>query len=126
VHETILSLNLLFPDDDLKTQKLLRSEKQDFHRIPPFDGPGSLSVREFDYWTDRILELYADVYQAPATTWRQILRDQRNPQQWCTFWLALAIAVLTLVATAATIVQAWAAVYALRLQIESLRSPPKS
>jgi hypothetical protein len=111
---------MLFPEGHRKTQKWLRDEKQYFHQMPPFAGPRSSSVLEFNHWTDRILELYGEVYQAPAATWRQIFIDQRNPQQWCTFLLALVIALLTVVATVATIVQAWVAVYTLRLQVNSM------
>jgi hypothetical protein len=116
-----MSLNLLFPYGDTNTEKLLLKHNQIFHQTAPFDRPRSLNLREFNHWTDRSLELYVEIYQAPPVSWGQLWADRRNPQQWYKFWIALVILLLTFISTIATVVQAWAAVYALRLQQSSMK-----
>ena len=107
--ETMDSLNLLFPHWDDKTISLLHKHKQTFYQVGSFHGPRSLDLHEFVYWRDRILEVYEEVFRSPPASWAQLWSDQRNPQQWWTFWIALVILALTVVSTAASLVQAWAA-----------------
>ena len=111
--ETIHSLNLLFPHWDRQTNRLLAADDQHFHRIGPFEGPRTLDLLEFEYWRDRLFELYEEVYRSPPVSWAQLWRDRRNPQQFWTFWIALIILALTMISTIATVIQAWATVQAL-------------
>lgn len=113
LEETKLSLDLLFPFWDGRTVKLLENEKQDFHEYGPFEATKALTLLDFDYRRDRLLELQEEVFRSPPASWAQLWRDRRNPQQFWTFWLALMILLLTLVSTVATIIQAWASVKAL-------------
>lgn len=76
-----------------------------FHVEPPLTPVRALSPFDYNVWRDRILELYEDVYQSPPASWSQLLKDKRNPQQFWTFWIAIAILVLTVVSTMATVVQ---------------------
>lgn len=94
--ETLLSLDILFPHWDPRTDSFLCSEGQDFHYQSPFEDPQHLNLDDFNHWRDRLVELYS-VYQAPAPSWTQLWTDRRNPLQWWTFWLALAILFFTLV-----------------------------
>lgn len=111
--ETVASLDLLFPFWDDQTMRLLAKEKQDFHVQGPFTSSRSLMLSDFDYWRDRLLELYEEVFQSPPVSWAQLWRDRRNPQQYWTFWVALMILILTLLSTVATFLQAWASIQAL-------------
>jgi hypothetical protein len=113
--ETIRTLNLLFPQWDPETDHLLKQHGQTFHDLPPFDGPHTLNLHEFDYWRYQLLELHEDIYRSPPVSWAQLWLDRRNPQQWYTFWIALIILMLTLVSCIASLVQAWASLKALRL-----------
>ena len=113
--ETILSLNLLFPQWDPPTIKLLQLNKQDFQDSGPYDGPRTLNLTEFDHWRDRLQEVYDVVFRSPPVSWAQLWKDRRNPQQFWTFWIALFILALTLVSTVTSIVQAWASVKSLHL-----------
>jgi hypothetical protein len=92
---------------------LLEKEKQTFHEYGPFEVTKTLTLLDFDYWRDRLLELH-EIFQSPPVSWAQLWRDRRNPQQFWTFWVALMILLLTVLSTAATIVQAWASVKALK------------
>ena len=112
--ETKLSLDLLFPFWDSRTVALLTREKQDFHEYGPFEATRTLTLSNFDYWRDRLLELHEEIFQAPPVSWAQLWRDRRNPQQFWTFWIAMVILILTVVSTIATIIQAWASLRALR------------
>jgi hypothetical protein len=109
LRETVRSLDLLFPPWDERTEVLLLKEKMTFHRpIEPNASSRTLNLREFVHWRERLLELYDEVFLSPPTSWSQLWADRRSPQQWLTFWLALAIAVFTVISTIATIVQTWA------------------
>jgi hypothetical protein len=112
--ETIWSLNLLFPQWDPDTSKLLKKHSQSFQRAGPYSCAPTLNLVEFQYWRDRLSELHDVVFLSPPASWAQLWRDRRNPQQFWTFWLALIILLLTLVSTITGIVQAWASVKALK------------
>jgi len=120
--ETILSLNMLFPQWDSGTQALLRAHGQTFDSEAPFEGPTQSSLYEFSIWRDRMLELYEEVYKAPPGTWAQLWLDRRNPHQWWTFWIALAVIVpLSTISCVASVVQAVVSVKSFQLQ-----KPPNS
>ena len=108
--ETISSLDLLFPFWDNETVTLLRKEKQTFHTYGSVEATNNLSLQDFGYWRDRLLELHEEVFQSPPVSWAQLWRDRRSPQQFWTFWIALAILFLTILSTVATLIQAWASV----------------
>jgi hypothetical protein len=106
LHETIMSLNLLFPHWDHASNALLELHKQNFHRHEPYDGPRTLNLMEFDHWRDRLLELKDVVFTSPPASIRQLFMDRRNPQQFWTFWIAIIILFLTVVSTVASVYQA--------------------
>ncbi|ERF73921.1 hypothetical protein EPUS_05344 [Endocarpon pusillum Z07020] len=115
LRETLLSLDLLFPIRDHATSQLLEDHRQSFHESGPFLAQSStLTLGDFDYWRDRLLEL-REVLDAPPVSWQQLYRDRRNPQQFWTFWIALFILALTLLSSIASLVQAWASLKALKM-----------
>ncbi|KAK0611960.1 hypothetical protein B0T14DRAFT_339016 [Immersiella caudata] len=121
LQETVITLNLLFPQWDSATQALLRQDGQRFDSEAPFDGPRRQSLDEFSYWRDRLLELHEEIYKASPGTWGQLWRDRRNPHNWWTFWIVLLVIVpLTIVGTIASVVQSQAAVESLNLQRASV------
>jgi hypothetical protein len=95
IDETMLSLRLLFPDWDPYTSKFFN--KIDQNTLGE-DGvyPERIYLTNFHYWRDRLLEVCFE-YQSPPSAWRQIWTDRRNRLQWYTFWLAVAIFILTIV-----------------------------
>ncbi|KAK7995444.1 hypothetical protein PG990_014217 [Apiospora arundinis] len=119
LREAISTLNLLFPHWDPNTQSFLSAQNQSFHTIAPFTGPRRLDLNEFNYWRDQLSELYERVYLAPADSWRQLWADRRNPHQWWTFWIAVVVLVLSVISCVTSVIQAWASVKALTLQLAS-------
>lgn len=108
---------MLFPQWDSETQGLLSKHGQTFHSVGPFHGPRRLDLHEFDYWRDQLLELHEEIYLAPADSWRQLWIDRRNPHQYYTFWVALVVLILSSCSLIASIIQAWASVKSLNLQM---------
>jgi len=105
--EASKTLDLLFPCWDKKTQKLLKRHRKE--EIAYSSRTRQLDLKHFKYFRDRLLELNEDVFLAPPRGWRQLWNDRRDPQKFWTFWIALFVLWLTIVATIATIVQTWAA-----------------
>ena len=95
VLETIRTLDLLFPFGEAGTQKYLDRGGQFFYRASSRDQPRPTNLSEFHYWHSRLAELHDVFHQAPKSI-PQIWHDRRNPVQWWTFWLAVIIAVLTI------------------------------
>lgn len=120
VRETITSLNMLFPQYDLATQAFLRDYGQTFDSEPPFDGPRRLTLQEFSYWRDHLIDLH-DVYKAEPDSWFQLIFDRRNPQQWWPFWIAMVVFVLSLGSFATSVAQVVIAQKALDLQKLSMQ-----
>ncbi|GAB1317971.1 hypothetical protein MFIFM68171_08181 [Madurella fahalii] len=102
-----------------RRQSLLGKHGQIFHSVRPFHGPRRFDLNEFDFWRDHLLELYEEIYLAPADSWRQLWIDRRNPHQYYTFWVALIVLLLSTGSFIASIVQAWASVKALNIQMAS-------
>ncbi|KAI4191030.1 MAG: hypothetical protein LQ346_004816 [Caloplaca aetnensis] len=96
LQETLLSLDLLFPHWDPQTDNFLCHRGQSFHQRGPFNDPRPVNVQAFNYWKDRILDLYG-IYKSPSVGWAQLWTDRRNPLQWYTFWLAVVILGLTII-----------------------------
>lgn len=96
VAETLRTLDLLFPFSKESTQKYLDETGQQFYRTSSPDLSRATDFREFRYWRKRLVELQ-DVYQEAPKGVIQMWYDRRNPMQWWTFWLAAAIALLTVV-----------------------------
>lgn len=117
LEETIRTLLLLFPNWDKKTQKLLdKYDKTDpdlapfFEEIAAYKRPQRLSLRDFSFWRDRLLELHETIYLAPPDTWRQMLLDRRNPLQYYTFWIAIIVFIFSLGSFILSIIQTWATI----------------
>lgn len=68
--ETILSLYLLFPHWDERTEKFLLKEGITFHHLTdPTVGSRSLNLRDFVHWRERLLELYEEIFLSPPASW---------------------------------------------------------
>ena len=94
VAETLRTLDLLFPFGEESTQKYLAENGQDFYRTSSRDLSRATDFGEFRYWRRRLVELHGLFHQAPRSV-LQMWHDRRNPIQWWTFWLAVVIALLT-------------------------------
>lgn len=77
----------------------------------PFPLPGSTRLSDFDYWQDRLAEMYF-ILKGPPTTWHQRFRE--DLAGWFSFWgAAVAITVMTFVFGSASVgLAAWSALLA--------------
>ena len=103
VRETLLSLSILFPNWDLRTERFLRNSQNTQLYDYPFEYPCHAHLNEFWHWRDRLARIHHE-FQSPGPGWRQLWSDRRNPLQWYTFWFAVAILILTLIFGIATTV----------------------
>ena len=94
--ETLLSLNLLFPNWDPRTERYLQKANQGFFAEATIKIPRQLYLMDFYHWQDRLAELH-DESQSSPPSWKQLWTDRRNRLQWYTFWFAVAVLVLTVV-----------------------------
>jgi hypothetical protein len=103
VRETLLSLGILFPTWDLRTERFLCNSQNTQLYDHPFENPCHVHLNEFWHWRDRLAQIHHE-FQTPGPGWRQLWSDRRNPLQWYTFWFAVAILILTLIFGIATTV----------------------
>lgn len=103
IGETLETLDLLFPADDPDSREIFGSTRFPFHQL--FEGPAtrkpgypSRNLIDYPFWRDRLSDLHDEVYERPAASWDQLWNDKRNPQLYWTFWIALAIAIVTVLA----------------------------
>lgn len=77
----------------------------------PFPVQGSTRLSEFEYWQDRLAEIYF-ILKGPPTTWHQKLRE--DPAGWFSFWgAAVAITVMTFIFGSASVgLAAWSVLIA--------------
>ena len=94
--DTIKTLDLLFPLGEESTHRYLDEIGQSFHRTSSRVLYRATSFEEFRYWRKRLVELH-DVYNQTPGSLFQLWHDRRNPIQWWTFWLAAAIALMTVI-----------------------------
>ena len=121
LEETSRTLDLLFPSWDTATRKVLRNRAKDFDLVD--SKPRILDLKFYPYWKDRLLEVYEGVFQADPEGIGQLWKDRRDPQKFWTFWVAMAILMLTVVSTGASIIQTYVAIKAMELTVSSLHRP---
>jgi hypothetical protein len=62
-------------------------------------------IENFKYWHDRLVILKEVYDEARPNTLSQFWYDKRNGPQWYTFWVALWVLILTILALALGLVQ---------------------
>ncbi|KAI0118747.1 hypothetical protein GGR51DRAFT_554437 [Nemania sp. FL0031] len=103
LEEAIKALNFLLPPYSFKTVVFLAKENNSLEefRTKHYDElgnrtSGKVRFKEFVYYHDRLVELAYD-FLNPPKDWGTVWRDYRNPAQYWTFWLGLAIFIAILV-----------------------------
>lgn len=94
----------------MEAVRLFGYVEQHLTTVNPLQACVSTKVGQFHHWRDRLVALHGEVYCAAPDDWRQLFRDNRNKQQWWTFWLAFVILWLSLAATSLAAVSTWAGV----------------
>ncbi|KAF2437359.1 hypothetical protein P171DRAFT_526926 [Karstenula rhodostoma CBS 690.94] len=97
LHETIDTLNLLFPFGHGPTRELLRREnKLALYGLGTCNRTRRLGIGDYRIWRTQITSL-VDVFNEPPRNWWQLLSDRRDLREWTTLWLGLMVLVLTIV-----------------------------
>ncbi|KAI8628745.1 hypothetical protein F5Y19DRAFT_112372 [Xylariaceae sp. FL1651] len=99
LEEAIDTLNLLFPLNDRLTKTFLAQHGKDFQGLGYCSRPRDLclDLAKFSIWRDRIAELVGIMNEEPKGLKQLALeRDGRNLLPFVTFWVAIAVAVLSL------------------------------
>ena len=99
IHEEALdTMNLLFPFDDTSTKALLQKEGVNFYSLGFCGRERLLDLDRYNYWRLPLEELVG-VLQLPPSGLHQLRldKDGRNLLQFATFWIAAAVALLTIV-----------------------------
>lgn len=123
IDETLRTLALLIPSNDSSSRKWFKRKQ----KILCLDGKAgsygclNASARQIDkfyYWRDRLVVLKQTFDDSEPNTIASWWHDDRKKVQWYTFWVAALILLLTivfgLVQSVSGVVQAWAAIRALR------------
>jgi hypothetical protein len=121
--EAIWTLDLLFPVGDAETTKFLAYEEEGnlgkhLHDVTFWEPPPPGFFR-YHYWKARLVELHDEFHAPPQTLWRG-LKDGRNIIAWWTFWLAFAIAFMTLIFGVVTL---WLNVLLLQDALKKSKTP---
>ncbi|WQF79167.1 hypothetical protein CDEST_04181 [Colletotrichum destructivum] len=100
MEETIRTLTLLFPENDIHSRKWLKTEIDTKKLDRSLASCGSLRSRDrrfekFFFWHDRLLILKQAFDESSPRTLAQWWNDRRNIVQWYTFWVAIMVFVLT-------------------------------
>ena len=97
LEEAIDTLNLLFPFGENSTRRLLYKEgKRSFYSLGNCKRDRACDIQQFSYWRNEILDVL-DVFNGPAHNLRQLLADQRNLSDLLAIWIAIFVALLTLI-----------------------------
>lgn len=110
LEEALDTMNLLFPFDHPPTESLLHRQKICFHRLGYCGRPRELDIDKFAIWRGRLGELNRILDEPPAGIHQLGLdKSRRNLLQFATFWMATAVAVLTIITF---VIGVYSAVYA--------------
>ncbi|KAI1326044.1 hypothetical protein F5Y16DRAFT_376189 [Xylariaceae sp. FL0255] len=107
LEEAIDTLNLLFPLCDDLTRKFLAQNGKEFQDVGYCSRPRDmcLDLGKFHVWRDRVAELAGIMNEDPKGLKQLLLeKDGRNLLPFVTFWVAIAVAFLSLVNIPFTVV----------------------
>ncbi|KAI1273381.1 hypothetical protein F5Y07DRAFT_256070 [Xylaria sp. FL0933] len=98
IREALDTLNLLFPSEDVQTQRYLEEEGRPFHLLGSCNREDYRDLAHYRYWYKGLSRLLSVIEEEPPGLKQFMLdRDHRNFRDVTTFWLAVVvIVVLTL------------------------------
>ncbi|CAN9338863.1 hypothetical protein AA0114_g10824 [Alternaria tenuissima] len=88
LHETIRTLDLLFPIHDRHVLAFLEKEDVQMPIEDPLKTPRATQLSEFSYWNNRLARLLR-LYDGPPEGRLQALLDTRDSAQFATLWVAV-------------------------------------
>ena len=105
IGETLRTLALLFPQNDLQTRKWLRSRTRS--KVTPLIDPGigkcgNLRTHDrrfeaFAFWHDRLVVLKQAFDESRPWKLSQWWYDRRDGNRWYTFWIAVMVFIAAVV-----------------------------
>ncbi|KAG7055753.1 putative dihydroorotase [Colletotrichum scovillei] len=113
IEETLQTVSLILPYNDLESIEWFKRYYQKFQRtlprrfrslsgIDPRAGQLPVASRQavdYNYWLPRLLELEKEFLNYSPRTLRQFLRDRRRYRDWTLYWVGLVALVLTLISS---------------------------
>ncbi|KAF2728231.1 hypothetical protein EJ04DRAFT_412869, partial [Polyplosphaeria fusca] len=115
--EALDTLNLLFPFGDAPTKQLLLKENQlPFYQLGGCGRARDLELSSYEYWREEVDGLLKS-FRSPPKSWKQLATDRRDLKEYATFWIAVMVAVLTIVSIPCNIIQATYSVKAYRVSL---------
>ncbi len=126
--EALRTLAILFPRANIQAREWLKKVVESARDRKEYIDPGigdlkttSLEIESFGYWRPRLLALESAFARSEPATLYQWWYDRRKRREWATFWVAFLILILTivfgLIQSITSIVQAYAAIKGLELQM---------
>ncbi|KAI8627680.1 hypothetical protein F5Y19DRAFT_440779 [Xylariaceae sp. FL1651] len=102
VEEAIDTINLLFPSDEKGTRKFLRARQRNFDRFGYCGRERRLHLSKYHHWRAK-LKLLKEVMEGQAKGINQLMlhKERRNFLDWATFWVAVIVALLTIITSLA-------------------------
>lgn len=101
IDETLRTLSLLFPQNDRKSYRWVRSQIVEHTLDSSILRCGNLRAQNrrfehFPFWHDRLVILKQAFDESSPRGLRQWWKDRRNSVQWYTFWVAVLVFAMTL------------------------------
>ncbi len=107
LEEALDTLNLLFPYNDAQTEAFLKRHEKPFYSLGYCGRTRVLDLSHYRYWRARVADLVDVMQEEPARVfdssgWQ---KDGRNLLAVLTFWIAIGVALLTVISIAFGVVQ---------------------
>ncbi|KAI0970244.1 hypothetical protein F4678DRAFT_134226 [Xylaria arbuscula] len=95
IKEALDTLNLLFPPEDVPTQRYLEGEGRPFHLLGSCNREDYRDLSHYRYWHKGLARLLSVIEEEPPGMKQFVLdRDHRNFRDVTTFWLAVVVIVI--------------------------------
>ncbi|KAI0910562.1 hypothetical protein F4823DRAFT_589394 [Ustulina deusta] len=92
IKEALDTLNLLFPSEDVPTQRYLEDEGRPFHLLGSCNREDHRDLAHYRYWHKGLGRLLSVIDEEPPGLQQFMLdREHRNFREVTTFWLAVVV-----------------------------------
>ncbi|KAI3343175.1 hypothetical protein F4824DRAFT_133600 [Ustulina deusta] len=97
IKEALDTLNLLFPSEDVPTQRYLEDEGRPFHLLGSCNREDHRDLAHYRYWHKGLGRLLSVIDEEPPGLQQFVLdREHRNFREVTTFWLAVVVIIFLL------------------------------
>lgn len=107
LEEALDTLNLLFPDGHRPTKSLLLEHKKTFYDLATCGRARNLDLNKYHYWRGQIEMLNNVLGEVPMGSHQFALeKNGKNALQFATFWIAIAVGLLTIISFVTGVISA--------------------